>query len=376
MFKNAFLSPRRARGFTLVELLVVIAIIGILVGLLLPAVQAACEAARRMQCTNSLKQLSLSLHNYESTYKRFPARKAGTNSPFNGTARNSSNGGRLSAFIALLPYVEQGAMYQQIQAGDSAGTTGFPAASGGPIVAAGGPAAWQNWTVWNVSPSFLICASDGSTFNNPARTNINSYAFSVGDDVTGIRDGTTVRGLFASTIGVKIGEIVDGTSNTVALSERLRADFGRSTAVANQFEVGHGSAASIAGMTTSPRLCLTTATGRYFNAGVVVKGAFGSLWTDGQAERVAFNTVLAPNSPACTDDAATGADSVNVVLPASSRHTGGVNVGMGDGSVRFVSDSIDTGNTSIAQPDSGLSNYGVWGALGSKSGGEASGLPE
>lgn len=99
----------------------VIAIIGILVGLLLPAVQAAREAARRMQCSNSVKQLSLALHNYESAFKRFPARKGGSSAPFAGSNRNNSNGNRLSGFIALLPYVEQTAMYDQIQAGDPSG---------------------------------------------------------------------------------------------------------------------------------------------------------------------------------------------------------------------------------------------------------------
>lgn len=362
-------SPRRA-GFTLVELLVVIAIIGILVGLLLPAVQAAREAARRMQCSNSLKQLGLSLHNYESTFKRFPARKNGTNSPFAGTARNSSNGGRLAGFVALLPYVEQTPMYNQIQAGDPTGTTTTTTVGGGPIVFPGGPAAWGSWSVWNTSPGFLSCPSDGTTFNQPAATAINNYAFSVGDDVTAVRDGTAVRGVFPSTIGVKIAEIVDGTSNTVAFSERLRANFGLTTVVANQIEIGHGTASAVAGMASAPALCLTKAAGRYFIAGTVVKGRFGSLWTDGQAERVAFNTALAPNRPGCTDDADGNADSVNVVLPASSRHTGGVNVALCDGSVRFISDSIDTGNTTIAQPDSGFSNWGVWGALGSKNGGD------
>lgn len=366
-------SSRRA-GFTLVELLVVIAIIGILVGLLLPAVQAAREAARRMQCSNSLKQLGLSLHNYESTFKRFPARKNGTSTGFAGTVRTTSNGGRLSGFVALLPYVEQTAMFNQIQAGDPTGTATTTTAAGGPVVAPGGPAAWADWSVWNRSPGFLTCPSDGTVFNQPAQTRVNSYAFSVGDDVTAVRDGTNVRGAFPATIGVRISEIVDGTSNTVAFSERLRANFGLTTVVANQIEIGHGTATGVAGMATAPALCLTRAAGRFFNAGQVVKGRFGSLWTDGQAERVAFNTALAPNRPGCTDDSDPNADSVNVVAPASSRHTGGVNVALCDGSVRFITDSIDTGNTTIGQPDSGPSNWGVWGALGSKSGGDQSAL--
>ncbi len=359
----------RMRGFTLVELLVVIAIIGILVGLLLPAVQAAREAARRMQCSNSVKQLSLALHNYESTYKRFPARKGGTTTPYTNAARNYSNAGRLAGFIALLPYTEQTPMYDAVQAGDMAGVTGFTGA-GGPAVFPGGPAPWQAWPVWNVSPGFLSCPSDGTCFNAPTRTNLNNYAFSVGDDCTGIRDGQQVRGVFPALIGVRISEITDGTSNTIVFSERLKADFGRTTVVANQIEIKLGIATAIPGMTAAPAVCRTTATGTYYTAGQIVKGRFGSWWTDGQAERVAFNTILSPNSPGCTDDADGNADSVNIVLPPTSRHTGGVNVGLADGSVRFISDSIDTGNTNIGQPDSGASNYGSWGALGSKSGGD------
>ena len=357
---NLRLSRRRG-GFTLVELLVVIAIIGILVGLLLPAVQAAREAARRMQCTNSLKQLSLSLHNYESSFQRFPARKAGSTAPFMpSSSRLNSNAGRRSGFIALLPYVEQNPMYQAIEAGDA-------------NVAPGGPAAWASWGVWNTSPSFLTCPSDGATFNQATSTRINNYAFSVGDDVIGIRDNRIVRGIFPARLGVRLAEIVDGTSNTVAFSERLKANFGVTTVVTNQILVGHGTAVSVSGMVAAPRLCLTQADGRYFIAGTSVKGRFGSLWTDGQPERVAFNTVLAPNSPGCTDDGNVNADSNNIALPASSRHPAGVNVGLADGSVRFIAATIDTGNLNVRQPDNGPSLYGVWGALGSKDGGEPSG---
>ena len=98
---SRFISTRSRRaGFTLVELLVVIAIIGILVGLLLPAVQAAREAARRMQCGNNLKQLGLALHNYESATKRLPSGRADITG--------------LSAFGALMPYMEQSNVYQLI----------------------------------------------------------------------------------------------------------------------------------------------------------------------------------------------------------------------------------------------------------------------
>jgi prepilin-type N-terminal cleavage/methylation domain-containing protein/prepilin-type processing-associated H-X9-DG protein len=369
---NALEQPRaRRRGFTLVELLVVIAIIGILVALLLPAVQAAREAARRMQCTNNEKQLGLALHNYHDTFKSFPPRKGGTTCTFAGTARNTCNGGRLSAFVPLLPFMEQTPLHQAIQAGDPAGTTGLATNIGGPIVAAGGPCAWCSWSVWNNSPISLRCPSDGTVFLQPTNIQQNNYALCNGDMITNVLNSNQPRGIFGNTIGTKVADILDGTSNTIFLSERLKANFGITTSVANQFENGLGTAISVPNIGSAPGTCLTRSTGRHFNAGVQVKGRFGSLWTDGQLERVGFNTVLAPNAPGCTDDNNGNADSINVVQPPSSRHPGGVVVGMADGSVRFVANTINTGNLAIAQPATGPSNYGVWGALGSKAGGES-----
>ncbi len=363
------------RGFTLVELLVVIAIIGILVGLLLPAVQAAREAARRMQCTNGLKQLGLAILNYESTFKALPPRKGGTSGPFVGANRNNSNGSRLSAFVFLLPYVEQSAMYNNIQAGDPTGVYGFAPASGGPTVAPGGPAAWGGWIPWNVSPSMLSCPSDGPVFNAPTNTQTNNYAFSVGDTNNNALNIADSRGVFGSQKYTKLAELVDGTSNTITLSERLKANFGISTVVANQVESTLGTATSITTILAAPGSCFSTASGRYFNAGQLVKGRFGSLWTDGQSERVCFNTILPPNKPSCTSDANVNADSgannFGLLIPASSRHTGGVNAAFGDGSVRFISQSIDTGNLNVPEVVGGPSPYGVWGAMGSKAGGEA-----
>jgi prepilin-type N-terminal cleavage/methylation domain-containing protein len=111
-------------GFTLVELLVVIAIIGILVALLLPAIQSAREASRRSACGNNLKQLGVALHNYENTYKALPIHY-GQGGNAAGTPYNNTNGGR-SWFVAILPYIEQQALYDQITPGpltDPANTT-------------------------------------------------------------------------------------------------------------------------------------------------------------------------------------------------------------------------------------------------------------
>ncbi len=182
------------------------------------------------------------------------------------------------------------------------------------------------------------------------------------------------RGPFGRGRYVQLGDITDGTSNTLVFSERLKANFGLTTVTANQIDTKLGMATSVANIINVPQLCYGTATGTYFTAGQIVKGRFGSLWSDGQSERVCFNTILPPNKPSCTSDnngnADSGANTWGLLIPPSSRHAGGVNAGRADGSVSFITNSIDAGNLSMTETLSGQSPYGVWGALGSKSGGE------
>ncbi|MCB9938424.1 MAG: DUF1559 domain-containing protein [Planctomycetaceae bacterium] len=116
---NSKTSPKMARGFTLVELLVVIAIIGILVALLLPAVQAAREAARRMQCSNNMKQMGIAFHNYHDTFKKFPSayticRLDAMGSPLGGAPYNAPRGDTAVSWgTSLLPYMEQQTVYDK-----------------------------------------------------------------------------------------------------------------------------------------------------------------------------------------------------------------------------------------------------------------------
>jgi glycogen(starch) synthase len=158
---------KRVKGFTLVELLVVIAIIGILIALLLPAVQAAREAARRSQCTNNLKQFALAVHNYVDTYKVFPPKRAGTQS---GGCTNC-NGNFGSGWMRLLPFYEQQALYDQWSSPQTFGGTAFPAY---------GPCPWGpsdvGYQPYYQQVGVLLCPSDG----NAATKNATEYGRNYG----------------------------------------------------------------------------------------------------------------------------------------------------------------------------------------------------
>jgi|688.fasta_scaffold211485_1 prepilin-type N-terminal cleavage/methylation domain-containing protein len=357
----------RRPGFTLVELLVVIAIIGVMVGLLLPAVQAAREAARRMQCGNNMKQYGLALHNYEGTYKRLPPRKGGSRGGGN-TARWDGNYFRKSGFIMLLGFIEQQPLADIVSTG---GTM-----SNGQVIPPAGPAGWYTNVDWlpnktNVPTNF--CPSD----INPQGTGNaghNSYAFCLGDSTAAGSnwngDSYQARGVFAS-VNTQRGfkDILDGLSNTVGMSERAWAgSYGLTTAAGQKTP---GVTAILPGVQANPAMCLALQAGTTIVPGTQIKARFGSLYGDGQMERVGFNTVSGPNKLSCLGDANVNADSVTGTLNASSYHPGGVQAVIMDGSVRFISDSINTGNQALPPVTAGLSPYGVWGALGSMQGGES-----
>lgn len=365
------LFSRRHDGFTLVELLVVIAIIGVMVGLLLPAVQAAREAARRMQCSNNLKQMGLGIHNYESTFKQVLPRRGGTAGGGN-PARFDGNYRRVSGFIFMLGFIEQTALADQIAAGATL--------SNGHVIPPGGPAGWYGnalWQPWRTQVPTFLCPSD---LNPGQRGNTagNSYAFSIGDSMNPNwnTDNYDSRGPFGQSARVRrFRDVIDGLSNTVAMSERPwpMGNFGIRTAAGEKFL---GVTVVHPAVMTSPVTCLTNAAGTQLVPGVQYKARFGSLWTDAQVERVGFNTVLAPNSVSCTNDANVNADSTGGAINAGSYHPGGVNVLMMDASVKFITSSIDTGNTSLPPVTGGPSPYGIWGALGSINGGEPNRLVE
>jgi prepilin-type N-terminal cleavage/methylation domain-containing protein len=351
----------KKRGFTLIELLVVIAIIAILVALLLPAVQQAREAARRSSCKNNLKQIGLALHNYHEVYGVLVYRKGGSA----GTATFGNNN-RLSGWMGLMPYLEQAGIYERVRAGDP--TQAF---------APGGPQGWNGAAWWYPNPlPVVLCPSDpGGPGGAQNDYRGNSYAFNMGDCILSNRDDRNTRGMFAYQRCVQFRDVTDGTSNTVMISERIRSEFNLATQTS--IRPAHGMMTGIAGINTNPGLCLAQVSNGYYVTPASVKGKFGTLRWDGQPERNGFLTVLPPNSPSCTDDTNANADSVTTVLSASSAHPGGVQCLLVDGSVQFISNNIDTGNLSAVSPlstSNERSPYGVWGALGTKSGNETNSL--
>ena len=381
------------RAFTLVELLVVIAIIGILIALLLPAVQAAREAARRMQCSNNMKQLALACHVYADAHKAFPLGSdvfgMGGRTP-DGSGDTNGWFRSMSGWVMILPFIEQAPLYELFSENYSRKDASGNAVS---------RRVWDFDAAIRRSPaSFMACPSDGRSnmLNGDHRSG--SYMMSAGDYCTkteahawGGNDGANYsRGAFQPMMWTSLGDISDGTSNTVCCSERLVGEGGtlikrsiaRTVSAAlssTNHNVGYGA------YTFVPQECLNLrgANGSY--KGVTdFQAEGGRRWYDGQTIMVWFNTILPPNAPSCSSG---GGHNDPAIVPPTSNHTGGVNISICDGSVRFVSDTVGTGNMSgqplAANPSNtgkcvrggGSTNFGVWGAIGSRNGSESETLP-
>lgn len=356
----------RFRGFTLVELLVVIAIIGILVGLLLPAVQAAREAARRMQCSNNVKQLGLAAHNYASTFKTFPSLGHSGSGP-SAPGLGIFGGLRFAWTIGLLPYIEQSALNNNIMSQSRAG--GGP---GLPTPWSTANNAWENAN-WKAQIPGFVCPSDSPPTDRRESPSLINYKACLGDDYHqnhfAAWQNRDNRGIFQIDRYLSFAGITDGTSNTVL--------FGESVAGGAADDVLGGVALNMRAWNPAACLARISPTNRRkltapFRA--VFRPTGGRAW-DGRPYFVGFSTLVAPNGPSCHWG---GVDGNEHMGAASSFHTGGAQIGMADGSVQFVSQSIDTGNQSvddIQDPGGRPSPYGVWGALGSRSAGEVSALP-
>ena len=357
------LSSRR-QGFTLVELLVVIAIIGILIGLLLPAVQAAREAARRMQCTNNLKQIGLALQNYHDTNNYFPPMRT---SPYTDGA--TAAWGMVGFYVPLYPFMEQAPLWQLVMA------------------EADESHSFRSWAqVWMCSDKKfqglipgMGCPSDAAAKspNYQYRAQAGSYPGSLGDStVLTTETGVNKRGFFPGGYGRNIqcnsmASLTDGTSNTIAVCEAVVGTEAGSRKVKGGTVVWGGG---------SPNACLAyidVNDNKIYSTSSVLGDSRGYVHTDGRPCVMGFTTVLPPNSASCTTSDHNGWGWC--YLSASSNHAGGVNGLRADGSVAFYSDTIDCGtelsNANYANADpTGKSPFGVWGALGSRDGGESTGV--
>jgi prepilin-type N-terminal cleavage/methylation domain-containing protein len=245
------------RAFTLVELLVVIAIIGVLVALLLPAVQSARESARRMSCSNNLKQLGLALHNYHDTFQRFPP--AGLNygwckNPAAATGLPANRILNVNGFTLMLPFIEQTAMagsYQNIAAASNV-TVGNesccgPTTATEPLAAGGVPTV--NANILGTRLKIFLCPSDPQSPLAPSTTDIYSIGYNKGNLGRGARTSydfssrlaynckqwqldanLATRRMFGENSTTRFSDVTDGTSNTVAFCEStLDTDNGETT---------------------------------------------------------------------------------------------------------------------------------------------------
>lgn len=324
---KSFLVRRKA--FTLVELLVVIAIIGILVGLLLPAVQAAREAARRMSCSNNVKQLSLATLNYESAFKRLP-----------GLMGSST----YSVHARLLPFVEQGNLNNLLDYSSPlllgpAWMARFDIRLMGPVST---PLPMMLCPSDGESPLFPVIYSDG-TEGMSAGTN---YHFSIGSGRdTHYDDRFPTDGMIWERSFTSLSRCTDGTSNTVLLSEGLLGNKQTQTVMPDRQTLRRMSA-NWGGTTSNPNGPGFMKGGLIANPDLTTvvpaeivsyTGTRGQSWIRGVPFATITNGYMTPNHP-LPDVAMHGRG----FYSTRSNHTGGVQVGFLDGSVRFISNNVDT----------------------------------
>lgn len=401
------------RGLTLLELMVVISIIGVLISMFAVGVQNAREAARRMSCSNQLKQIGIAIQNYHAAYNQLPLHGSGSGVEpgiVNIYAHsNRTNQLGLSIFVGMLPFLEQQALWETISNPlnlDAQGNTPPAVASlnGGPFFPMGpSPSAGHHqYLPWVTEISTLRCASDpGVGLPALGRTN---YAACIGDNgmkshigpvnrllghegspgVNNVKEvNRYCRGVFVTRKAMAFKDILDGTSQTLMCGEittdlgdndaRTRGSFSN-TRINSELPGATFCRANKQLSVLQPHQWDPRIFPRHelkgpndaWPAAVIPTVRRGFSWASFANMHTAFTTLLPPNSELCVavrDELTPGNWS------ASSRHQGGVHGLFADGAVRFITDSIDSGDSTFPATliEAGEeSPYGVWGAIGTR----------
>ncbi|MFG0287309.1 MAG: DUF1559 domain-containing protein [Rhodopirellula sp. JB044] len=396
-------------GFTLLELLVVVGIIGVLIGLLLPAVQAAREAARRMSCSNNFRQIALGVSQYHDAFKHLPPHGTGTFS--NANDPTNTNQFRLSYLVSITPFVGEVPVWEAIsekrfgsppsdvneQEGfdDMMGMGYVDMEMGGeevmhPYPAMGPVPSMRSYEPWMHEVPVFRCPSDpGVGLPALGRTN---YAACLGDAIEGLHEGlwryeanqwapsgrdqmrATGRGMFVPRMVTTFDDVTDGLATTIMLGE-IATDLGDKD-IRTTPSLQNGWAGGVLDNVQICRDQIDRTRPMFWDVASTVQltanpaQGRGYRWADATALMTGFNTVLPPNRELCF-----GGDETTIgTLTLSSRHQGGAHIAMGDGSIRFITDSIECGNQSRTVQLNGKAElapgspsvFGLWGALGTR----------
>ena len=336
----------RRSAFTLIELLVVIAIIAVLIALLLPAVQAAREAARRSQCVNNMKQIGLACHNYLSSYQVLPPGKVPAYFAIAGAATYA----RWSPQASILQFIEQGNIFNSLNFALPPATPAMNGVVSTFMPAYSGPNG-ENLTGCSTQINVFLCPSDlppvaGWNGGINYLGNTGAYMCDLGDSnpCTVCTDSPVPQGVFYYGSGVSLAGVTDGTSNTAFFGEKLR---------------GQGLPNFQTDMLIIPNQATLLAT--YQTCTAVLKGSppltsvQGISWSLADMCCTTYNHVSTPNQSTCAGFPNTGMVNMSMQVPPSSRHPGGVNMLFGDGSVKFVKNTV---------------SLPTWRALGTRNGAE------